>query len=136
VVVPPVAGRFEPAAPPTDVTGSRLPAAGAGVVLWKDAEFVARIEVEARAATAEARSLIVRAMRERLQRADGEAFGCLLRVPRYFGGAAQAPAEALAVRYADVEDERRAFLTVAIRMDVLRATGAGDLLPRFRLEVT
>ena len=131
---------FSPAAD----EASRFPATGAGAVLVEAGEFVAQVEIVIYCTDPVQRSVVLRAVRDRLQDrvcgADGRGhYGIDLPVARYFGGYTTCHVSPLTVRYEDDADEarrrhRKAILVVRASMPLYHCETAQDLLPRLVLD--
>lgn len=111
-----------------------------GLVLWRDAEFVERVEIHIVTTDPIQRAQMVLAVREALQDATGDIYGIELSCPRYFGGYARVRVTPLRVSYEDspgdtVSRLRIARLEVECRIPVLRVTPATYLEPRVEVKV-
>jgi hypothetical protein len=123
---------------------SRFPAHGAGHVLVDDGEFVAEIDLVVWASDPIMRSMLARAVREKLQQevagVYGKAiYGIDLPCPRYFGGYSKCHVSPVKTRLEDTGDDakkrrRKQILTLRCVLSMYHVEGAQDLLPRLVLE--
>lgn len=126
---------------PRPLEQTRIPTTGKGHVLFRDAEYVAQVELEVHATDKVMRSLVLRALRERIMSGtlDGtyeRGFPC----PDYYGGVSDVMVSLRGVSHEDdgpeVQGRRRmAVMRLQARLPVLRVEGITDLLPRFELIV-
>jgi len=140
VIMPIQHGRYEATTPHT-LLETREPTYGQGHVLIQDAEFVADVDIKVVATDKVMRSMVVRALRERLRGGslDGT-YDLRLSCPEYYGGAVNLMVNLLSISHEDDprdvgERSRTATLVVQCRLPVVRVEGVTTLLPRFVLEI-